>query len=298
MNSRKKNLIKLNLIRNLAFDSIDYLKFNYKNKDKFIDFENICLNKYSNRTLFDIINSTLDNNSISLYEILFELNYIPKFIETVMTSSDMFNVINTFDHHLHLNDKNIKLVIEKYIYLICLDRMRFDYYNKMFNKNIYKNKNPIEVKMDKHAIELRNMFKNFTENKVINYTWFKFKFNYGFKGLCRKFKVLKNKILFKLDYLFNDGNQIKDYVSKSIKECETVYEDSIKAIKNSIDTLNSEIIRNYIFSSDHIEDNQFIERSKSILSSIAHLTNYCENSIIKIISMLNIMKHDPYRRFR
>ena len=114
-------------------------------------------------------------------------------------------------------------------------------------------------------------------------------------------RKLKNRITnyFKnsFDFYFNNGNNLKKIISSNINDCEKSYEEGLKAIRNSLEILNSDKIKDFIKANNHIEMNLY-DREIAIMKSISDLINFSESTIIKIISTYNIMKNDKYRKFR
>ena len=242
-----------------AFKSYDYIKSIINDKDLIFDYNLTQMNKYSGRTIYDLINSGLDNTSNGIYSILFELNYIPKYIEQIMFSIDMYNMMSYNYKHLSRTNKYFKDSLNTYIFGIYLDKIRFEFANDS-----------------------------------------KFKYYYSPNGIIVKRKInhIKNYIKSWFDFYFNNGTKNKQYISNALKDCEKLYEESIKAIRDGLKTLNSDTIKNYMLTDDHVDNKENFERTTTVLKSVSNLTNYCETSIIKLISVYNIMKHDRYRKFR
>ena len=283
-----------------AFKSYDYIKSIINDKDLIFDYDLTQMNKYSGRTIYDLINSGLDNTSNSIYSILFELNYIPKYIEQIMFSIDMYNMMSYNYKHLSRTNKYFKNSLNTYIFGIYLDKIRFEFANDSIQKILPKSDKDTYIKMEKHAIDLRNIYEDYIKKNYKEFKYFKFKYYYSPNGIVIKRKInhIKNYIKSWFDFYFNNGTKNKQYISNALKDCEKLYEESIKAIKDGLKTLNSDTIKNYMLTDDHVDNEVNFERTTTVLKSVSNLTNYCETSIIKLISVYNIMKHDRYRKFR
>ena len=285
-------------IEEFVFKTYDYIRSFINKKDLIFDYELTQLNKYSNRTIYELINDSLDNNSEALYNILFELNYIPKYIEQIMTVSDIYNTLVYNYKYLSNNNRYFIGLLKTHKRSIYLNRIRFDDINKMI-KSIINKKEDLYLKMEKNSIDLKNKYDNFINMNNKEFMIFKFKYFYNVNGLY--VKKLKNRITnyFKnaFDFYFNNSNNLKKIISNNINDCEKSYEEGLKAIRNSLEILNSNKIKDFIKANNHIEMSLY-DREIAIMKSISDLINFSETTIIKIISAYNVMKNDKYRKFR
>ncbi len=288
----------MNQLEEFVFRTHDYIINLINKNDLIFDYELTQLNKYSNRTIYELINDSLDNNSDALYNILFELNYIPKYIEQIMTVSDIYNTLTYNYKYLSNKNKYFDNLLKTHKLSIYLNRTRFDDINKMI-KSIINKKEDLYLKMEKNSIDLKNKYDNFININNKEFMIYKFKYFYNVNGLY--VKKLKNRIInyFKnvFDFYFNNGNNLKKYISNNIKDCEKSYEEGLKAIRNSLEILNSDKIKDFVKANNHIEMSLY-DREITIMKSISDLINFSESTIIKIISTYNIMKNDKYRKFR
>ena len=288
----------MNQLEEFVFKTYDYIRSLINKNDLIFDYELTQLNKYSNRTIYELINDSLDNNSEALYNILFELNYIPKYIEQIMIVSDIYNTLVYNYKYLSSNNKYFNGLLKTHKRSIYLNRIRFDDINKMI-KSIINKKEDLYLKMEKNSIDLKNKYDNFINMNNKEFMIFKFKYFYNVNGLY--VKKLKNRIsnYFKnaFDFYFNNGNNLKKIISNNINDCEKSYEEGLKAIRNSLEILNSDKIKDFIKANNHIELSLY-DREIAIMKSISDLINFSETAIIKIISTYNIMKNDKYRKFR
>ena len=264
--------------------------------NKVIDFEKTSIGRNTSRDVKDMINFALDGNSEELYNVLFELNYIPKYIEYIILSPEIYNSFIVYN-----NTYKTRSVIEKYFKAyaegIFLNKMRFEYDNKMINDIIPSNKE-ISVKFENNAEKLQNIYFNFCNSNKHDYNIYKFKHDNIFLTISRKIKTFIKRLYYEFDTLFNNGENLKSYTMNNMSNCNEYYKNSVKAIKDAFNSLSTNEVKSFIFSDEQMLNKENIEKTKKLLKSVTQLNNYCEKTIMKICFAHNIMQQDQFRRFR
>ena len=290
-------------LENFTFKSYDYIKQFLSKDKKFIDYENTQMNKYSGYSVRELINNGLDNTSDAIYNILFEINYIPKYIMEILLVGDVYNAIMYCSEFIGFEEKDYSKMQKIYSYSLFLDKLRFEELNNKIQKIIPRKDKDTYLKIESHAMDLKKFCDDFID---INYKYFnehKLKYLYGPNGLYYKRLINKAKhyVSYKYDYYFNDRNKTKKFMFENLKDCEKIYGETKKHIKEAIEKINSDKIKEFIGNIDSMYLHENTPESKealTMINSINELVNYCEESAIRLIATHNIMKSDKYRKFR